>query len=104
MGCLGNIKKRKRTCSLAVSKRKRKLLAYNPTEDPQRRLEQMASLATALKASGTEYSDGLTYRPGMALRSANCAALENGGMQVMTFFFNDFTIFIKKYNICKNEK
>ncbi|MBA0794650.1 hypothetical protein Gohar_018959 [Gossypium harknessii] len=78
-----NIKKRKRACSLAVSKRKRKLLAYNPTEAPQRRLEQMASLATALKASGTEYSDGLTYRPGMALRSANCAALEKGGMQIL---------------------
>ena len=43
----------------------------------------MASLATALKASGTEYIDELTYRPGMALRSANCTALEKGGMQVM---------------------
>ncbi|KAE8678254.1 putative Histone-lysine N-methyltransferase ATXR5 [Hibiscus syriacus] len=79
----GNIKKRKRACSLAFSKRKRKLLAYNPTEDPERRLEQMASLATALKASGTEYSNELTYRPSMALRSANCAALEKGGMQVL---------------------
>ncbi|KAK8480864.1 hypothetical protein V6N13_108683 [Hibiscus sabdariffa] len=77
------IKKRKRACSLAMSKKKRKLLAYNPTEDPQRRLEQMASLATALNASGTEYSNELTYSPGMALRSANCAALEKGGMQVL---------------------
>lgn len=52
----------------------------------------MASLATALKASGTEYSDGLTYRPGMALRSANCAALEKGGMQVMTFYKNNILL------------
>ncbi|GMI65465.1 ARABIDOPSIS TRITHORAX-RELATED PROTEIN 6, SET DOMAIN PROTEIN 34 [Hibiscus trionum] len=66
-----------------MSKKKKKLLAYTPTEDPQRRLEQMASLATALNASGTEYSNELTYRPGMAPRSANCAALEKGGMQVL---------------------
>ncbi|XP_022737685.1 histone-lysine N-methyltransferase ATXR6-like [Durio zibethinus] len=78
-----NIKKRKRAGGFAMSKRKRKLLAFNPTEDPQRRLEQMASLATALKASGTEYSNELTYRPGMAVRSANCADFEKGGMQVL---------------------
>ena len=42
----------------------------------------MASLATALKASGSEFSNELTYVPGMAPRSANCAALERGGMQV----------------------
>ncbi|XP_021291323.1 histone-lysine N-methyltransferase ATXR6 [Herrania umbratica] len=78
-----NIKKRKRASGLAMPKKKRKLLAFNPTEDPQRRLEQMASLATALEASGTEYSNELTYRPGMAPRSANSAALEKGGMQVL---------------------
>ena len=42
----------------------------------------MASLATALKASGSEFSNELTYMPGMAPRSANCAAQERGGMQV----------------------
>lgn len=78
-----SLKKRKRP-SIARSKKKRKLLPYTPTEDPQRRLEQMASLATALNASGTKFSNELTYRPGLAPRSANCAALENGGMQVLS--------------------
>uniref|UniRef100_A0A1J3DQD0 [histone H3]-lysine(27) N-methyltransferase n=1 Tax=Noccaea caerulescens TaxID=107243 RepID=A0A1J3DQD0_NOCCA len=75
-------KKRKRT-SLVMSKKKRKLLPYNPTDDPQRRLEQMASLATALKASNTEFSNKLTYVSGKAPRSANQAVLEKGGMQVL---------------------
>lgn len=75
-------KKRKRSGGLVVSKRKRKLLAFNPTEDPARRLEQMASLATALTATGTEFSNELAYMPGMAPRSANCAFLEREGMQV----------------------
>lgn len=82
-------KRRKRANSLVVSKKKRKLLPFIPTEDPTRRLEQMASLATALTATGTEFSNVLTYKPGMAPRSANCSALERGGMQVnwktMTF-------------------
>ncbi|XP_019189085.1 PREDICTED: histone-lysine N-methyltransferase ATXR6-like [Ipomoea nil] len=77
-------KKRKRISSLATSKKKRKLLPFNPTEDPTRRLEQMASLATALTASGAEFSNELTYMPGMAPRKANCAALEREGMQVMS--------------------
>lgn len=42
----------------------------------------MASLATALTATRTEFSNELTYKPGMAPRSANCSALERGGMQV----------------------
>lgn len=42
----------------------------------------MASLATALRASGTQFSNELNYVPGMAPRSANRAALEKGGMQV----------------------
>lgn len=42
----------------------------------------MASLATALTATGTEFSNELTYVPGMAPRSANRAALEQEGMQV----------------------
>ncbi|OAY59541.1 histone-lysine N-methyltransferase ATXR6 [Manihot esculenta] len=78
-----SLKKRKRSSSLVMSKKKRKLLPFTPSEDPERRLEQMRSLATALTASGTEYSNELTYQPGMAPRSANCPALEKGGMQVL---------------------
>ncbi|XP_009778903.1 histone-lysine N-methyltransferase ATXR6 [Nicotiana sylvestris] len=76
-------KKRKRS-SLAMSKKKRRLLPFNPTEDPTRRLEQMASLATALSASGADFSNELTYMPGMARRSANRASLEREGMQVLS--------------------
>jgi hypothetical protein len=65
-----------------VSKKRRKLLPFSPSEDPEKRLEQMRSLATALTASGTEFSNELTYRPGMAPRSVNQPALEKGGMQV----------------------
>ena len=65
-----------------MSKKKRKLLPFNPIEDPLRRMEQMASLATALTTTGTEFSDELTYMPGMAPRSANQAIHEHGGMQV----------------------
>ncbi|KAL3653663.1 Histone-lysine N-methyltransferase atxr6 [Castilleja foliolosa] len=78
-------KRRKRIGSLAVSKKKsRKLLPFVPSEDPVRRLEQMASLATALVATGTEFSNELTYGSGMAPRLANRAAFEKDGMQVMT--------------------
>ncbi|KAG2708499.1 hypothetical protein I3760_05G196500 [Carya illinoinensis] len=77
-------KKRKRAGSLVMSKKKRRLLPFNPSEDPARRLEQMASLATALIATGTEFRNELTYMPGMAPRSANRAALEQGGMQVLS--------------------
>ncbi|XP_059434207.1 histone-lysine N-methyltransferase ATXR6 [Corylus avellana] len=77
-------KKRKRASSLVMSKKKRRMLPFNPSEDPTRRLEQMASLATALTATGTEFSNELTYMPGMAPRSANRAALEEEGMQVLS--------------------
>ncbi|KAG5233683.1 PHD finger family protein [Salix suchowensis] len=77
-------KKRKRSSSLVLSKKRRKLLPFSPSEDPERRLEQMRSLATALTASGTEFSNELTYRPGMAPRSVNQPALEKGGMQVLS--------------------
>ncbi|KAJ1381450.1 Zinc finger, PHD-type [Sesbania bispinosa] len=77
-------KKRKRCSSLVVSKKKRKLLPFIPSEDPKRRLEQMASLATALTATKTEFSNELNYMPGMAPRSANRPALEHGGMQVLS--------------------
>ncbi|CDP05029.1 unnamed protein product [Coffea canephora] len=78
-------KRRKRTgSSLVMSKKRRKLLPFNPSEDPARRLEQMASLATALIATGTEFSNELTYMPGMAPRSANLAKHEREGMQVIS--------------------
>lgn len=67
-----------------MSKKSRKLLPFNPIEDPVRRLEQMASLATALTATGTEFSNELTYIAGMAPRSANCAVFERDGMQVFS--------------------
>ncbi|KAD7480516.1 hypothetical protein E3N88_03652 [Mikania micrantha] len=78
-------KKRRRTRSLAVtSKKKRRLLAYCPSEDPARRLQQMASLATALTATGADFSNDLTYINGMAPKSANCPLYEKGGMQVLS--------------------
>jgi hypothetical protein len=42
----------------------------------------MASLATALSNTGVAFSDELTYVPGLAPRSSNCAFMEKGGMQV----------------------
>ncbi|KAG9452679.1 hypothetical protein H6P81_005583 [Aristolochia fimbriata] len=82
--CQADSKKNKRRLGgLAMAKKKRKLLPFNPIDDPARRLEQMASLATALMATGTDFSDELTYVPGMAPRSANQASLEPGGMQVL---------------------
>lgn len=75
-------KKRRRTGGLVMAKKKRKLLAFNPSETPERRLEQMASLATALTATRTDFSNELTYRFGMAPRSSNLSRLEHGGMQV----------------------
>ncbi|XP_039687622.1 histone-lysine N-methyltransferase ATXR6 isoform X2 [Medicago truncatula] len=44
-----------------------------------RRLEQMASLVNALAATKAEFSNALTYMPGMAPRNANSTALEDGG-------------------------
>ncbi|XP_078440086.1 TRITHORAX-RELATED PROTEIN 6 isoform X2 [Wolffia australiana] len=76
--------KRRRAGGLVVAKKKRKLLPFSPSEDPKRRLAQMASLATALTATGTQFSDFLTYSPGMVPRSANCPALEREGMQVIS--------------------
>ncbi|CAL4890349.1 unnamed protein product [Urochloa decumbens] len=76
-------RKRKPAGALVVSKKKRKLLPFVPSEDPDQRLRQMASLATALTTTGAVFSNHLTYQPGMAPRSANRAALEAGGMQVL---------------------
>lgn len=56
----------------------------------------MASLATALTATGAEFSNELTYLPGMAPRSANCSFFEHGGMQVLS---REDT---EALNLCKN--
>ncbi|KAL6509638.1 hypothetical protein OROGR_022948 [Orobanche gracilis] len=78
-------KRRKRTGILAISKKNsRKLLPFNPSKDPIRRWEQMASLASALTATRTQFSNDLTYVSGMAPRSTNLAALERDGMQVLS--------------------
>ncbi|XP_076957810.1 histone-lysine N-methyltransferase ATXR6-like isoform X1 [Bidens hawaiensis] len=78
-------KKRRRARSLALtSKKKRRLLPFTPSEDPARRLEQMASLATALTTTGADFSNDLTYIHGMAPKSANRPAYEKGGMQVLS--------------------
>ncbi|KAG0490043.1 hypothetical protein HPP92_006906 [Vanilla planifolia] len=77
-------RKKRHGGGLAMMKKRRRLLAYNPSDDPARRMEQMASLATALTTTGTVFSDILTYCPGMAPRSANRASLEQGGMQLLS--------------------
>ncbi|KAK1258369.1 Histone-lysine N-methyltransferase ATXR6 [Acorus gramineus] len=76
--------RKRRKIGLLAKKKKRRLLPFNPCDDMNRRLEQMASLATALTATGTEFSNELTYMPGMAPRSANLPSLEREGMQVMS--------------------
>ena len=65
-----------------MHKKRRRILPFVPSEDGARRLKQMASLATALTSSKTEFSNELTYMPNMAPRSSNLARLEVGGMQV----------------------
>lgn len=77
-----DVKKRRRRGTLVFHKKRRRLLPYIPSEDRARRLVQMGSLATALTAQSMEFSNELTYMPGMAPRSANQAKFENGGMQV----------------------
>ncbi|KAL7142035.1 hypothetical protein ABFS83_08G095400 [Erythranthe nasuta] len=79
-----NKKRRRRASTLVFHKKRRRLLAYVPLEDPERRLVQMASLASALTAQRMEFSNQLTYMPNMAPLSANQAIFENGGMQVLS--------------------
>ncbi|KAJ4715274.1 Histone-lysine N-methyltransferase ATXR6 [Melia azedarach] len=77
-------KRRRRSTSLVLQKKRRRLLPFVPSEDPSQRLRQMGTLASALTALQMEFSDDLTYIPGMAPRSANQAKYENGGMQVLS--------------------
>lgn len=72
-------KKRKRGSRWVSSKKKWNLLPFVPSADSMRRLEQMASLVNALAATKAEFSNALTYMPGMAPRNANSTALEDGG-------------------------
>ncbi|KAI7734621.1 hypothetical protein M8C21_018965 [Ambrosia artemisiifolia] len=65
-------------------KKRRRLLPFTPSEDTERRLEQMGSLASALTSLNMEYSDDLTYSFDMAPRRANLATYEKGGMQVLS--------------------
>lgn len=75
-------KRRKRSVSLGVQKKRRRIVPFTPSKDPVQRLKQMGTLATALTSLNMEFSNDLTYIPGMANRSANTAILEKGGMQV----------------------
>ncbi|XP_022844634.1 probable Histone-lysine N-methyltransferase ATXR5 [Olea europaea var. sylvestris] len=77
-------KRRRRSNTLVFHKKRRRILPHVPSEDPTRRLVQMGSLASALTAHNMEFSNELTYMPGMAPRSANQAEFENGGMQVLS--------------------
>ncbi|KAH9717692.1 Histone-lysine N-methyltransferase ATXR5 [Citrus sinensis] len=77
-------KRRRRSASLVLQKKRRRLLPFTPSEDRSQRLRQMGSLAHALTALQMEFSDDLTYMPGMAPRSANQAEFEEGGMQVLS--------------------
>ncbi|KAJ4757552.1 Histone-lysine N-methyltransferase [Rhynchospora pubera] len=76
-------KRKRRWTPLARQKKRRRLLPYIATEDPQRRLQQMASLATALTSLKMEFSNELMYVPRMAPRYKNRASLEKEGMQVL---------------------
>ncbi|MCH95882.1 histone-lysine N-methyltransferase ATXR5-like, partial [Trifolium medium] len=77
-------RRRRRPRPLVLQKKSRRLLPFVPTKDLDRRLKQMASLASALTSLNMEFSNHLTYFPGMAPRSANQSVLENGGMQTLT--------------------
>ncbi|KAJ0097564.1 hypothetical protein Patl1_27858 [Pistacia atlantica] len=77
-------RRRRRRSALVLQKKRRKLLPFIPSEDPAQRLKQMGTLASALTALQLEFSDDLTYMPGMAPRSANQAKFENGGMQILS--------------------
>ncbi|KAJ6677822.1 HISTONE-LYSINE N-METHYLTRANSFERASE ATXR5 [Salix viminalis] len=76
--------RKRRRRSLVYQKKRRRLLPFIPSEDPAQRLKQMGTLASALTALQMEFSDDLTYLPGMAPQLANQAKFEQGGMQVLS--------------------
>ncbi|GJW21979.1 hypothetical protein Tco_0032601 [Tanacetum coccineum] len=77
-------KRKKKTSSLVHYKKRRALLPYVPSKDYDCRMKQMQSLASSLTSLNLEFSNDLTYPPGMAPKSANQAFLENGGIQVLS--------------------
>ncbi|XP_057418219.1 probable Histone-lysine N-methyltransferase ATXR5 [Lotus japonicus] len=77
-------RRRRRTRPLVGQKKKWRLLPFIPSDDPDQRLKQMGSLASALTAMHMDYSDHLTYMPGMAPESANDANLERKGIQSLS--------------------
>ncbi|XVF61107.1 hypothetical protein PTKIN_Ptkin08bG0102400 [Pterospermum kingtungense] len=77
-------KRRRRSGSLVLLKKRRRLLPFIPSDDPNQRLKQMGTLASALTAMQMEFSDDLTYSHCMAPRSANQSKFEDGGMQVLS--------------------
>lgn len=83
---LDSSKRKRKTRALVHRKKKRKLLPYVPSKDPESRLQQLQTLASALTSLNLEFSDDLTYPPAMAPKSANKANLEKGGMQVSIDF------------------
>ncbi|KAE8721702.1 putative Histone-lysine N-methyltransferase ATXR5 [Hibiscus syriacus] len=82
--CSDTRKRRRRSVSLVLLKKRRRLLPFIPSEDPNQRLRQMGTLASALTAMQMKFSDELTYSSSMAPRSANQAKFEDGGMQVLS--------------------
>jgi len=66
-----------------------------PSDDFKRGFEQMTSLATAFTATKAEFSNELTYMPGMAPRDANSPAIKRQRIQVLT---KEDT---KTLNLCK---
>lgn len=57
-------------------------MPFISSQDHSERLKQMGTLASALTALQMEFSNDLTYMPGMASTSANQSKFEDGGMQV----------------------
>ena len=64
-----------------IGKRKLKVKKTS-SKDPQQRLRQLQSLATALTAAGAEFTPGLVYSSPRAPRRSNNPAKEMCGMQV----------------------
>ena len=57
-------------------------MPFVPTQDQARILEKMGSIVIVVTSVGVEFSDELTYRPGMDLGLANKDMMEKDGMQV----------------------
>ncbi|CAN7037511.1 unnamed protein product [Brassica rapa subsp. trilocularis] len=78
------IKHKRKFRPLTLTKRRRRLLPFVPSKDPNQRDAQLRTLASALTTLKMKYSNELTYIPGMAPRSANQSMFEIGGVQVLS--------------------